>query len=88
MVAPASTLHNWQQEVSRFVPQFKVCGVYLVLAVYSFEQRLKAGKYVMRQTSSVNDEASLFPSRSLPVHCLFTRFYCKDLNVVKMNQLK
>lgn len=24
VVAPASTLHNWQQEVSRFVPQFKV----------------------------------------------------------------
>ena len=54
-------------------------------AVYSFEQRLKAGKYVMRQTSIVNDEASLFPSRSL---FGFTRFYCKDLNVAKMNQLK
>ncbi|XP_048586303.1 chromatin-remodeling ATPase INO80 isoform X2 [Nematostella vectensis] len=24
VVAPASTLHNWQQEVSRFIPQFKV----------------------------------------------------------------
>eukprot|EP00795_Rhopilema_esculentum_P002515 gene2515-710_t len=24
VVAPASTLHNWQQEVSRFVPEFKV----------------------------------------------------------------
>ena len=24
VVAPASTLHNWQQEVSRFVPRFKV----------------------------------------------------------------
>ena len=24
IIAPASTLHNWQQEVSRFVPQFKV----------------------------------------------------------------
>jgi len=24
VVAPASTLHNWQQEIARFVPQFKV----------------------------------------------------------------
>lgn len=24
IIAPASTLHNWQQEVTRFVPQFKV----------------------------------------------------------------
>ncbi|XP_076441698.1 chromatin-remodeling ATPase INO80-like isoform X2 [Babylonia areolata] len=24
VIAPASTLHNWQQEVSRFVPEFKV----------------------------------------------------------------
>lgn len=24
MVAPAVTLHNWHQEVSRFVPDFKV----------------------------------------------------------------
>ena len=24
VVAPASTLHNWQQEVTRFVPAFKV----------------------------------------------------------------
>ncbi|KAI0159948.1 SNF2 family N-terminal domain-containing protein [Hypoxylon sp. FL1284] len=24
VVAPASTLHNWQQEISRFVPEFKV----------------------------------------------------------------
>jgi len=24
VVAPASTLHNWQQEISKFVPQFKV----------------------------------------------------------------
>ena len=24
VVAPASTLHNWQQEVTRFIPQFKV----------------------------------------------------------------
>lgn len=24
VVAPASTLHNWQQECSRFIPKFKV----------------------------------------------------------------
>ena len=24
MVAPSSTLHNWQQELSRFLPKFKV----------------------------------------------------------------
>lgn len=24
IVAPASTLHNWQQECARFVPKFKV----------------------------------------------------------------
>ncbi|KAM7211517.1 putative DNA helicase ino80 [Rhypophila decipiens] len=24
VVAPASTLHNWQQEIARFVPQFKI----------------------------------------------------------------
>ena len=24
VIAPASTLHNWQQEVSRFVPSFRV----------------------------------------------------------------
>lgn len=24
VIAPASTLHNWQQEIARFVPQFKV----------------------------------------------------------------
>lgn len=24
IVAPASTLHNWQQECSRFIPKFKV----------------------------------------------------------------
>jgi DNA helicase INO80 len=24
IIAPASTLHNWQQEITRFVPQFKV----------------------------------------------------------------
>lgn len=24
IVAPASTLHNWQQECTRFVPRFKV----------------------------------------------------------------
>ncbi|OLL26990.1 putative DNA helicase INO80 [Neolecta irregularis DAH-3] len=24
VIAPASTLHNWQQEITRFVPQFKV----------------------------------------------------------------
>ena len=24
MIAPASTLHNWQQEITRFVPGFKV----------------------------------------------------------------
>ena len=27
VVAPASTLHNWQQEVTRFVPNFKVLKV-------------------------------------------------------------
>ena len=26
VVAPASTLHNWQQEVAKFVPDFKVHG--------------------------------------------------------------
>jgi len=25
IVSPASTLHNWQQECTRFVPHFKVC---------------------------------------------------------------
>ena len=25
VIAPASTLHNWQQEVSKFVPSFRVC---------------------------------------------------------------
>ena len=29
VVAPASTLHNWQQEVSRFVSKFKVSGWWL-----------------------------------------------------------
>src|SRR4051812_212269 len=29
VIAPASTLHNWQQEVSRFVPAFKV-KIYLI----------------------------------------------------------
>lgn len=27
VVSPASTLHNWQQEMQRFVPDFKVVSV-------------------------------------------------------------
>ncbi len=29
IVSPASTLHNWQQECTRFLPVFKVSGVVL-----------------------------------------------------------
>lgn len=28
IVAPASTLHNWQQECCRFIPKFKVRSVF------------------------------------------------------------
>lgn len=30
VVSPASTLHNWQQEMQRFVPDFKVVCIYHV----------------------------------------------------------
>lgn len=34
VVSPASTLHNWQQEMERFVPDFKV--VCTIISVYFF----------------------------------------------------
>ena len=30
VVAPASTLHNWQQEISKFMPSFKVLYHFLL----------------------------------------------------------
>ena len=34
VVAPASTLHNWQQEVARFMPKFKVTIVLKITLSY------------------------------------------------------
>lgn len=35
VIAPASTLHNWQQELKRFVPDFKVVPYWGNLKVVS-----------------------------------------------------
>jgi DNA helicase INO80 len=42
IIAPASTLHNWQQEVTRFVPGFRVrkCGHLLACMVQRINLRL------------------------------------------------
>lgn len=37
IIAPASTLHNWQQEVTRFVPGFRVYFVSPYYMIFHFE---------------------------------------------------
>ena len=74
MVAPASTLHNWQQEVSRFVPPFKVCRISLcsVGSVDSFGQR-QMGDWQVQDKPVINLDMSQ-PSL-LYSHLLFYGLY-------------
>ncbi|XP_028398663.1 chromatin-remodeling ATPase INO80-like [Dendronephthya gigantea] len=63
VVAPASTLHNWQQEVTRFVPAFKVLPYW-----GNQSDRKSLRKYWNRKQSDIHDR------ENAPFHVLITSY--------------
>lgn len=61
VVAPASTLHNWQQEISRFVPQLKALPYW-----GNVKDRATLRKFWNRKQISYNKDA--------PFHVLITSY--------------
>lgn len=61
VVAPASTLHNWQQEISRFVPQLKALPYW-----GNVKDRATLRKFWNRKQISYNKDA--------PFHVLVTSY--------------
>lgn len=61
VIAPASTLHNWQQEITRFVPQLK-CLPYWG----NVKDRATLRKFWNRKQISYNQDA--------PFHVLITSY--------------
>lgn len=63
VVAPASTLHNWQQEVTRFVPTFKVLPYW-----GNQSDRKSLRKYWNRKQNDIHDR------ENAPFHVLITSY--------------
>lgn len=61
VIAPASTLHNWQQEITRFVPQLKTLPYW-----GNTKDRATLRKFWNRKQISYNQDA--------PFHVLITSY--------------
>lgn len=61
VVAPASTLHNWQQEITRFVPRLKALPYW-----GNVKDRMTLRKFWSKKEISYNQDA--------PFHVLITSY--------------
>lgn len=66
VIAPSSTLHNWQQEISKFVPSFRVrFWIYRAVCRISYSQYCFVGITILGQSKGSKDSSPVLEQEAI-----------------------